>query len=368
MNRSILLIVSAFMLILLGCSKTAEENTDKTVPVKIYKVKSETIAKYIRVTSSITADEDVVVYAKVSERALKINVRPGQSVMKNMILVEQKNEMQKQGLEMANSALKAAESSAKMAAQDFKRISRLFSEKAVSRQQFDQAQTAMETTEHGYNQAGSAFKQAKEQFENSFVKAPFDGVVAAVYVEENQMINMGQPVVQMISSSRMKSKIKLTGKDIQKVKVGQRVIVRFPILPEEEFEGRIAKINSSIDLMSKSLEAEVVLLKNDPRLKSGMFGEFLIQTQNRANSMVVPEDALLPQTEVRINKETGLQSQVKRFFIFVIDRGRAKLKEVKTGITSDGQVEINNGLNRGDSIIVVGQNIVKEGQRVNIIE
>jgi hypothetical protein len=99
-----------------------------------------------------------------------------------------------------------------------------------------------------------------------------------------------------------------------------------------------------------------------------MFGEFLIQTQNRANSMVVPEDALLPQTEVRINKETGLQSQVKRFFIFVIDRGRAKLKEVKTGITSDGQVEINNGLNRGDSIIVVGQNIVKEGQRVNIIE
>ncbi len=120
-------------------------------------------------------------------------------------------------------------------------MSKLFSEKAISQQQFDQVKTAKETAEHSLNQAQSGYEQAKEQYENSFVKAPFDGVVAAVYVEENQMVNMGQPVVQILSSSKMKSKVNLTGTDIQNVKPGQKVIIKFPVIPNEEFEGRVDK-------------------------------------------------------------------------------------------------------------------------------
>ena len=69
-----------------------------------------------------------------------------------------------------------------------------------------------------------------------------------------------------------------------------------------------------------------------------------------------------------INRETGLQNSVKKYYIFVVDSGSAKLKEVKTGILNNGQVEISSGINLGDSVIVVGQNIVKEGQKVNVIE
>ena len=99
-----------------------------------------------------------------------------------------------------------------------------------------------------------------------------------------------------------------------------------------------------------------------------MFGEFFIESQNHSNSLVIPEAALLPQTEVKINRETGLQNPVKKYFLFVVENGSAKLKEVKTGIFNNGQVEINKGLNAGDSIIIVGQNIVKEGQSVKVIE
>ena len=368
MKRSIIFIVIASILVLAGCAKTAEENAEKKVPVKIYKVKAESISKYIRVTGSVTAEEDVIVYAKVSERAMKINVKPGDIVSKDQILIEQKNDMQKSGLDMAGAALKAAEAQAKLSSQDFERISRLYEERAVSRQQFEQAQTAKETTEHAFSQARSAYRQAKEQYEYSFVKAPFEGVVAAVYAEENQMMNMGQPAVQMVSSSNMKSKVNLTGEDIQKVRVGQNVLIKFPVLPGEDFAGKVAKINSSIDKTSKSLEVEIDLLKNDRRLKSGMFGEFLIETQNKAQSLVVPEVSLLPQTEIKIDRETGLQNSVRKYFIFVVDSGRAKMKEVKTGIKNNGQVEIGGGLAIGDSVIIVGQNIVKEGQSVNVIE
>ena len=363
-----ILFISFILLITAGCSKKADEGVEKSVPVKIYKVKAGTISKYIRVTGSVTAEEDVIVYSKVSERVEKIYVKPGQKVEKDQILAVQKNDILKQGLEIANSALKTAEAQAKLAAQDFERMTKLFSEKAISRQQFDQSETAKETSEHALNQAKSAYEQTSEQYENSFVKAPFSGIVAAVYIEENQMINLGQPVVQVLSSSNMKAKVNLTGEDVLKVKPGQKVLIKFPSIPGEEFTGSVEKVNSSVDQMSKSLEVEIVFLMNDKRLKSGMFGEFFIETQSRFNSLVVPEVSLITQTEVKINKETGLQNPVRRYFLFTVKNKSAKLKEVKTGITNNGQIEISDGISIGDSVIIVGQNIVKEGQSVDIIE
>jgi len=360
--------MSFMILIFSGCTKKTEENVEKSVPVKIYKVKSGSISKYIRATGSVTADEDVIVYSKVAERIENIIVKPGQKVVKDQVLASQKNDIQKQSLKIADAVLSTAGAQSKLAEQDFERMSKLYSEKAISVQQFDQVRTLKETAEHTLSQAKSGYEQAKEQYENSFVKAPFDGVVAAVYVEESQMINIGQPVVQVLSSSKMKAKINLTGEDIQYAKVGQKVLIKFPSLPDDKFTGRVEKINTSIDRLSKSLEVEITFLTKDNRIKSGMFGEFLIETQNHSNSLVVPEYALLPQTEVKINRETGLQNPVKKYYLFIVENNSAKLKEVKTGILNDGQIEINYGLKNGDSVIIVGQNIVKEGQSVNIID
>ena len=368
MKVRIFITISLLMLMFFGCSQETEENVEKVVPVKIYKVKAENISDYIKVTGSVTAEEDVVVYAKVTERIEKIYVKPGQKVSKNQLLIEQKNDILKQGLEMANSALKTAEAQMKLSAQDFERMKKLHSEKAISQQQFDQAKTAKETTELAFEQAKSGYQQAKEQYDNSFAKAPFDGVVAAVYFEKNEMVNMGQRLVQVISPSNMKSKVYLTGEDVQNVKTGQNVLIKFPTIPREEFTGKVAKINTAIDQLSKSLEVEIGFTKTDSRLKSGMFGEFLIETLSHENSMVIPETALLPQTEIKVDRETGLQKALKKYFIYVIENGKAKMNEVETGIFNNGQVEITNGLNMGDSVIIVGQNIVKEGQTVNVIE
>jgi RND family efflux transporter MFP subunit len=351
-----------------GCSEKQDENVEKPVPVKIYKVKSESISKYIRATGSIAGDEDVILYGKVAERVEKINVIPGQTVVKNQILVEQKNDILKQGLDIASAALKTAEAQAKLANLDFKRMDKLNSEKAISPQQFDQAKVAGESAEHALEQAKSMYEQAKEQYENSFVKAPFNGVVAAVYIEKNQMVNMGQQIVQVLSPSKMKSKVYLTGEDVQNVKVGQKVIIKFPTIPNLEFDGRVDKINTSIDQLSKSLEVEIAILSRDSRIKSGLFGEFLIETENITNSLVIPEPALIPQTEIKIDRETGLQKTFRKYYVFVIENNIAKMKEVKTGIANNGQIEIASGLNIGNSVVIVGQNIVKEGKTVNVIE
>jgi membrane fusion protein (multidrug efflux system) len=368
MRYRLLSLLSLIALLLTGCSQKAEENTAKTVPVRIYQVKSESISSYIYATGSVEGDEDVIVYSKVSERVEKVNIRPGQAVEKDQILVEQKNEIAKQGFEIAQAALKTAEAHSKLAAIDFERMSKLHSEKAISPQQYDQAKTAKETAEHAFEQARSMAEQAREQLDHCLIRAPFAGVAAAVYVEKNQTIAAGQPVVQIVSPSKMKAKVYLTGADIQQVRIGQRVQIQFPTLPGREFTGRVDKINTAIDQTTKTLEVEIGFLSNDKRITSGLFGEFSIETLKNTDRLVIPETALIPQTEIRINRETGLQNTVKRFFLYVIENRTAHLKEVKTGIANNGQIEITNGLALGDSVIIVGQNIVKDGQPVNVIE
>lgn len=367
-SKGFILSITLLILMISGCSKKTEDNVEKKVPVKIYKANASTISKFIRVTGTVTAEEDVIVYSKIAERVERIYVTPGQKVIKGQLLAVQKNDILKQSLGMAIAALKTAEAHAKLATQDFKRMNILFNQRAISRQQFDQAKTANETATHTLEQSKSGYEQAKERYENSLIKAPFNGVVAAVNVEENQMINAGHPVVQVLSSSKMKAKVNITGEDINNVKTGQTVVIKFPAIRGEEFNGKVEKINSSVDQMSKSLEVEIAFLTSDNRIKSGMFGEFLIETHNHSNSLVIPEAALITQTEVQISRETGIQNPIKKYYLFVVNSGSAKLKEVQTGITNNGQIEISSGLNKGDSVIIVGQNIVKEGQSVNIID
>jgi len=83
MRYRLLFLLSLMVLLLTGCSQKAEETTAKTVPVRIYHVKSESISNlYPTQTGSVEGDEDVIVYSRVSERVEKVNIRPGQAVAK----------------------------------------------------------------------------------------------------------------------------------------------------------------------------------------------------------------------------------------------------------------------------------------------
>ncbi len=365
-NKILVSMVS--ILFLLGCAQKSEEDNGKEVPVKIFKVKSESISKYIRATGTVEADEDVILYSRITERVKAIYVTPGQSVMEDQILVEQKNDILKQGMEIAAASLKSAELQSKLTAIDFERMVKLYGENAISPQQFEKAKLAKETADNTLDQAKSLYEQAKDQYENSFIKAPFNGIVAAVYVEKNQTINMGQSVVQVISPTKMKAKVHITGEDVNSVKAGQRALIKFPIIKDKEYFGKVSRINIAVDQVTKSVEVEIVFLSKDENIKSGMFGEYYIEIQQHPDCLVIPEVALIPQTEIKIDRTTGLQSTLKKHFLYVIENNKAKMIEVKTGIADEGRVEITSGIKTGDSVIIIGQNIVKVGQTVIVTE
>ncbi|HEX2867443.1 MAG TPA: efflux RND transporter periplasmic adaptor subunit [Ignavibacteriales bacterium] len=356
------------LLVISGCKKDTGTKEEIKVPVRVYYVKPESLAKYLSLTGTISALKDQILYSKISERITDLKVKAGDRIGQGETILTQYNAILSQGLDAAKANVNNAQAQMELTEQNFARMQRLFNQRAISPQQFEQVTAQRKAAQSAFEAAQAQLKQAIEQVENSIIKAPFDGMVAAVFVDQNQMLTSGMQVAQIIDPSTMISKVRVSSRDISFIKPGQEVIVSIPSIPERKYEGKVTVIDRAVDPVSKTLEAEIVITDADSRIKSGMYGEFMIATNSITNSVIIPETALLSQTEVRINKQTGTQEPVRKYFLFIVNGQKARMKEVKVGLISEGRAQITEGVKMNDKVIIVGNNVVQEGQTVNIID
>ncbi|MGK9475297.1 efflux RND transporter periplasmic adaptor subunit [Melioribacter sp. OK-6-Me] len=360
----------ATIILFVGISCTQEEKVveEKSVPVKVYVAKPSSISSYIIVTGSLESNNDAVLISKVNETVEDIIAEPGQKVRKGDLLIKLNDKIQRQNYNVAIAALNSAKAQLELTQKEYERQNKLYEENAISTQQFDQIKTTFKNAKLLLEQAEAQAKLAEEQLQFCYVRSPIDGIVASVYVEKNQMVGAGQQLVRVVGPDKMKSKVFVTGSDIYRVKLGQETMIKIPVLKDRVFKGKVVNIDYALDNFSKSVEVEIELANGKDEIKSGMFAEFNIEVEKKEDVITIPQTALIPQTIVQTNLETGLQNTVKRYFVFVVENGKAKLKEVTKGIEEAGRAEITSGLTEGDTIIVVGQNIVKDGQKVNVIK
>lgn len=364
MKKTILILIS--LSLLFGCKPTQKGSAITSVPVTVYVIKPETISSYIKLTGGIEAEEDAVVYSKISEKLDEILVKLGETVNSGQVLAEQYNQSLNESVNQATAALRNAQSQYDMTKADFERMQRLFKDKTISQQQFDQTKAQFEAAESGMDQAKAALKLAQEQYENSLIKAPFDGKVAIIYYDKDQMVPAGQPVIKIVNAKNIKAKLSVPEVDISRIALEQRVFATFPAYPDTQFVGFVYRVDEAIDPETRTLEIEVRMDNPSGMLKSGQFGQFLIETERHEQTVVVTDIAVMTQTEVEVT-ELGELNEVKKHYVYLVKDGKAEKRFVKPGIYSQGKWELTEGINIGDSLIVMGQNIVKDGNPIRVV-
>lgn len=366
MKKNILLVLPLLLLISFGCNSKSEDAVEKSVPVKVYVAKAESISNFLKLTGGLEAENDADVYSKTSEKLDKILVSPGQKVKAEQVLAIQYNKSLEENVTQAEAALKSAESQLNVNKNNYERMQRLLSQNAISQQQFDQYQVQFDAAEAGLTQARAGLEVAKEQYNNSLIKAPFNGTVAMVYYDLGQMVYAGQPVVKIVDAAHVKVKLNVPEIEVPNIKMNQIVSASFPGNRDITYSGFINKIDKAINQRSRTLEVEAIINNENNSLKSGQFGEFMIETEKHDNTIVVSDMTVMTQTEVK-STEKGEQKQIKKYFVYLIKDGRAKRVNIKPGLSSNGSIEIADGLSLGDSIIVVGQNNIKDGDLVKVV-
>lgn len=209
------------------------------------------------------------------------------------------------------------------------------------------------------HQAAAALEAAKAQAAKTVLRAPFRGVISRVTVELGESVMPGVPVVTLVDPAELWVSADLPNEDAAKVRVGQEVSVTIPAYPGRRFKGKVielgpqAEVKTDAALRTRVVRMKVGLLEGRELLRPGLAADIEGTGVVAPSALVVPSDALLTRGD--------------RNVVFVVQDGKAVLREVRTGYSTFAVTEILEGLQEGELVVVRGKEGLSEGRRVRVI-
>ncbi|CEP68448.1 RND efflux pump, membrane fusion protein [Moorella glycerini] len=363
-----------------GCGKKpASQVETPRVAVEVAQVKRGSIAQPVRVTGTVQAGATVQVMAAIPGKIKLVLVDVGDKVSQGQVIAELENsdiearlqqakanlEQARLGLDQADARVKQAEVRAGLDETNLKRTQTLFDQGAASQQQLDAARTAAAVSQEDLavaraslaasraqvTAAEAAVRQAEVALENTYIKAPVSGEVAARLLEPGALAQGA--VVTLVTSGERQVEIGVTEQDVNYLQPGREVAVEVPVVAAESLKGRVASVSPAADERSRVFKVKVSLVNAPPGVKPGMAATVIYTTRQVNNALLVPKNAVV---------KRGAQD-----IVYTVVEGKAAGRVVTTGIADDKNVEIVKGLADQDSIIVKGQDFVSEGQPVEVV-
>lgn len=241
----------------------------------------------------------------------------------------------------------------------------------------DRAQAALNSSKQRVEQGQAQLAQQADQLKKTTRFSPIDGVVSSlpVKVGEYALASFSTtPLLTVADMSQINAEIKVDETDIADVQVGQKVKVKVDALGDTEIDGEVIEKGASaitrsgqtITSTANSQEAKdfLVKVKLTPieavakKLRPGMSSTAVITTATADNVLTVPLQAIVPR-ELPSDKPqgepppaTGPAKKKEVEGVFVYDNGRARFKEVTTGIKGDQEIEIKSGPAENEQIII----------------
>ncbi len=294
-----------------------------------------------------------------------------------------------EAIEQMRAAVAEAEATHEEAAADFERQDELLKQEATTQQDYDRAvarrdRTAaqLKTAEEALNIGLSGARQedidaqnseilalessvanARNQLDDAVLTAPFDGEVAARYVDNFQTVQAKQPIVRLLDVSRIEVTVQIPESIIALVPQVRQVSCRFDAFPGREFIGRVTKIGSEASLTTRTYPVTVELDQpEDVRILPGM--AVTVRNQPDENSDSAEPNLVIPPAALFAG-DTEEQS-----FVWVVDEGSGSVsrRAVTTGELTPVGLAVAEGLERGEWVVTTGVHSLREGQTVSVLE
>jgi RND family efflux transporter MFP subunit len=328
----------------------------------------------------VVAQRKAAVSSKATGRLEHLYVEEGKFVKQGDVIAQLENddlkaalEEAKAGLKVASADLNNAEAELEDATLNFNRQKSLKDSGAVSEQAFDsaearykKAQAAHRSARFRVDKTGASVKVAEVNLEQSYIRAPFDGVILTKSAEEGEVVapmgaslNAKASVVSMADMSSLMVEVDVSESSLEKVKVGGPAEIRLDAFPNDRFEGTVYMIVPTADRSKATVLAKVKFDKINSKVLPEMSAKVAFLSRPLKND----EDKLF--LGVPTNSISGKDGARK---VFVIQDGRAHATEVKEGRSWGDITEILSGLKEGDSVALNPDSQLRDGLRVKIKE
>jgi HlyD family secretion protein len=201
-------------------------------------------------------------------------------------------------------------------------------------------------------QAEAAVKTAEVNLRDTAITAPFAGVVSAKNVSEGALASPSTALLEIISAD-IRGFFTIEEAQAGLVKVGQAATITTPAYAGQKFNGTVTTINPTANATTRSFGLRITPQDPQGLLKAGMFAQAELVTQSKENVLAVPEAAVLTR-------------EGKTVVFVVVPDNKAQRREVTAGLRADGRVEIAQGIRAGEQVVIVGQNLLNDGDTVAV--
>ena len=268
----------------------------------------------------------------------------------------------------------------------------------ISGQQFEEAQTQAEVqralheaSAHGVEIARAALREAEDRLAKSVIRAPIDGVVTRLNIEQGEtaivgtMNNPGSLLLTVSDLSVMEAVIRVDETDVPDISLGDSTTLSIDAFPRQKFTGRVTEIghSSTVDpntrgmsQQSQAVDFEVVITLDapPPTIRPDLSATAEVITESRSQTLGIPIIALTVRerddmealdTELSEDQEAAAEALLGADDedvegVFVIRGGEAHFVPVRVGITGREHFEVLSGLAEGDSVVAGPYQAIRE--------
>ena len=344
-------------------------------PVTMAKVTRTDLTSKVSANGKIDAQRKVDLSANVMGQIVNLAVREGDVVKKGTFLLQIDQKQLAATARGASASLQAlfsdrdaARANAVEARLNFDRAQKNYAQKISPAMELDRARAAYDVAqanvaalETRIEQSRANLAAAQDTLSKTTMRAPIDGIVTALPVEEGEvavigtMNNPGTKLLTIADMSIVEAVMEVDETDVPNVKVGQHATVTIDAYPNKTFSGVVTEVGSSpiqrtLGTGTEAVNFEVkIQLENPPAgVRPGFSASADITTGTRSKAIAIPIQALVVREKPGSPKTAKPQDEEG---VFVTDKGAVKFAPVTTGLTGESNIEITKGLSEGQQIV-----------------
>ncbi|RLD12297.1 hypothetical protein DRI50_09245 [candidate division KSB1 bacterium] len=317
----------------------SQQNVEERIPVEVMPVMRGDISKYLLLSSNLETEVMADVYSRIQGIVDSIFKEEGQYVKKGDVMLT----LEAKEYELSE---QKARVEYEQQLRNFQRLEKMHQKNLLSDEEYEKAKYQLKAVEIAWN-------EAKLKLDFTKVRSPISGRVGQRLAKIGERIQPTDKLFSVVDNSQVIAVVYVPEKNMNEVKIGQKAYVTSDYFKDEKFDGWIKRISPVVDPSSGTFKVTVGVRNRSAKLRPGMFVNVHIVLDTHKNVILVPKNAVVYENE--------------NMFAYVVRDSVAHKIRLHTDYEDNEKVEVLEGIEEGEPIIVVGQAGMKDQTPVRIV-
>jgi RND family efflux transporter MFP subunit len=327
-----------------GCRNKNGETTQqkKNIPlVEVEVARLRPITRHIKLTGTIEAARVARIASPAEGPVLNCSVREGDRVQQGQVILTIGRKW------AAEEQVEAARKELAREEEDLQRIEQLVRSGAIPAEQIEESQLRV-------SRARAQLAKALESMEDYQIRAPWAGIVSKVFITDGYFVSPRETLLEIFDPHSLVIRFAVPEKELENVRAGMQLSVTLDTYNHHVFDAKITRLYPELDRKMHTRIVEASLTENID-IVPGMFTRISLPVQTMKDAIIIPDSAVVITAE---------GDKV----VFIVKDGKALRRKVSIGIEEMQAVQISDGIQVGDAVVISGNQKLQDGMEVSILK